>query len=331
MIIKIFKNIILLCAIVMCFASCDRKEVSEKEEKTIKDIVTQKPEIKNTKSNYEISKDIKTKAKTNKYVNSADMKLVEQLAIQFEKSYKTGYKIKSETLDTIILARLLRKNKELSVDDKIKLIKSRKPSSMASKGAELALYLSELKRKDMTLEERARLLRNISSIYAQFYHPDKGIEYMKKVVDIYEKLGRKSDVAFAYECMADIYYNDKNDFNTALSFYEKALETARNVENYDHEWTQETILTIYAQQGNRGKVKELYEKYSQVYPQAFDGIKLFLKYPGSKVNEMRCTIDISGDPSEICGLPELQQRENFIEIQSFLNKVLMKMLIVEYK
>ena len=290
MIIKIFKNIILLCAIVLCFASCDKKEQSEKKEKPTKNIVIQKPKNKNIKLNSEINRGIKTKAKTNKYVNSADMKLVEQLAIQFEKSYKTGYKIKSETLDTIILARLLRKNKELSVDDKIKLIKSRKPSSMASKGAELALYLSELKRKDMTLVERARLLRNISSIYAQFYHPDKAIDYMKEVAEIYKKLDRKSDAVFAYECIARTFYNDKRDAEKALTYYEKALDSAKGLEEYDREWTQETILTIYAQQGKREKVKELYEKYSQNNPKAFEGIRLFLKYPGSKVNKMHSTI-----------------------------------------
>jgi len=325
MIIKIFKNIILLCAIVMCFASCDRKEASEKKEKPKKNIVTQKPEIKNTKSNSEISRDIKTNVKTNKYINSADMKLVEQLAIQFEESYKTGYKIKSETLDTIVLARLLRKNKELSIDDKITLITNRKPSSMASKGAELALYLSELKREDMTLEERARLLRNISSIYAQFYHPDKGIEYMAEVADIYDKLDRKSDLAFAYECMADTYYNDKCDFNTALLYYEKALETARNVENYDHEWITHTVLTLYAQRNNREKYKKLYKKYSQEYPEESQGM-LYLKKPNVTVEKSRCTIDILGDPTEIKGLPELRKRGNYIETQKFLKEILIVML-----
>ena len=72
----------------------------------------------------------------------------------------------------------------------------------------------------------AAIYRGIGNIQLDLSNKMKAIEYCKKAIAIYEELGMKGPAGSVYNNMARVY-EDYNEFSTAITYYEKAVDLCK--------------------------------------------------------------------------------------------------------
>ncbi len=73
---------------------------------------------------------------------------------------------------------------------------------------------------------KAAIYRGIGNIQLDLSNKQKAIEYCKKAIDIYEKLGMKGPAGSVYNNMARVY-EDYENFSTAINYYEKGVDLCK--------------------------------------------------------------------------------------------------------
>ena len=258
---------------------------------------------------------------------TANIEKIKRLVNEYETNYLCGT-LKPYTKETINIARALKTNLTISTEEKIAILINRRPSSMAQKGAELALYLSELERTDLSELEKVKLLNNISCIYEQFHEYDLAIKNMEEALEICLKSNDNSDVSRSYESLAQLHRNGKKDDSAALEYYEYAVE-AGGYDDYDKIRVQEIILNILAQNDRREDVKKYYDNYKKDNQNSFEDIKYYLENPEVKIKYKTPALRISGDPREIPGLNEIIHSRDSNQIDTFMRKIIEASLNLE--
>jgi len=260
----------------------------------------------------------------------ANIDQIEKMANEFKSNYVNGTFQNPHTKETINVLRALKTNMALSVSEKFSIILNRRPSSMAQKGAELALYLSELERADITEKEQAELMKRISYIYGQYHETDLAIAYRIKTLDIYNAINNNLELAYAYEAIGSLYREGKDDDDSALKYYHLVLET-EGFDDYDQKSIKHNILTILAQNARREEVRKYYDIYSEEDPDEYASIKIYLEKPGVKLKLRKNSLSISGEPGEVPGLAEIMFSKDHEAISAFMRKILETALEEEEK
>lgn len=314
---------------IFILVGCGKNDNNEEKETFI--------EVKENPGNVNLEKPIEELSKeeentstveTNSIYSLVNIEKIEMLANEFKSNYIKGAFLGSSTKKTIEIARALKTNMSYSADEKITIIKQRYPTAMAQWGAEMALYMSELERDDLTQKDKARLLRNMSNIYNEFWEKELAVEYMEKAADIYKEIGSMIDLAKANSAIAQYYSNNIDDYDNAIEHYKNALEYSKDYEGDDFhkDNIQYQILVMLCEQGKREEVKECYEVFSKSNPEKYADCKRFIDNPNGKLKLGKVQLSITGSSYEIPGLPELISTHNNDEIHRYLRLVLAKMI-----
>lgn len=268
-----------------------------------------------------------------------DVARVALLLRQFEDKYTNGSGLLPSTLATIALARALLTNTTLSASDKVKVIVAR-PSSMATKGAEVLLFQHEYARTDLTAKEKVQLLEKMASIYDLCFHAEECMAALESAQLLLAEAGISKELANEYWQLAMRSERLLNDQQKALDYYKKALDVTTRVVNYDteeKEWMQQTmqssIINIYLLLGQRQEAKKLFDEYGCAGKDRFRFLEAYFLYPGQNM-EIQYPPYTIGKDSEIAGLEEMMKnmkKDNQPQVRLFLHEMLHSLIAVEKK
>ncbi|MCX7003498.1 MAG: hypothetical protein NTV22_09530 [bacterium] len=170
-----------------------------------------------TSSSNHVLASLQDRVNSNEHANLVDEAKVRKYVEAFRSSYMTGTGLTPRTLQTIALARALRTNATLSVNEKLHLI-HKQPDSMASKGAELCLLQHEYARSDLSVKEKVQLLECMAAIYSLFFHAEECIAAVETALQLVSAADMRREMAIEYENLGSCYTELVDDPHKALIF-----------------------------------------------------------------------------------------------------------------